>query len=132
GSAITYCRRYSLLASFNIIVSGDDDGQAAGGQKSAAQARRDGKWPILEAKLRSAKSMSELQDIWNEFRFEIKAWPAAWRDCAVAAKEDAKARLGGTMTALHESLRQLEREPSEADIEQWGGAEPRVTRLRNG
>ncbi|MBO0763014.1 MAG: ERF family protein [Hyphomicrobiaceae bacterium] len=133
GSAITYCRRYSLLASFNIIVSGDDDGQAAGGQKSAAQARRDGKWPILEAKLRSAKSMSELQDIWNEFRFEIKAWPAAWRDCAVAAKEDAKTRLGGTMTALHESLRQLERpEPREADIEQWGGAEPRVTRLRNG
>ncbi|MBO0766538.1 MAG: ERF family protein [Hyphomicrobiaceae bacterium] len=131
GSALTYCRRYSLLCAFNIIVSGDDDGQAAGGQpKSAAQARRDGKWPDFERRMRAAKTMGDLHAVWDSFRFEIKAWPGKWRDCAVELKEARKVELGGTLRALEESTEQLE--PSEADIEQWGGAEPRRTRLRNG
>jgi hypothetical protein len=70
GSALTYCRRYSLMAACGIAPE-DDDGQAAVKAKAdaaAAQARAERQeWIESQAmKLEACESASELKSVWAD------------------------------------------------------------------
>ena len=117
GSSLTYARRYSLLCAFNIIVAGDDDGQAAGKATSSAQLKRDGAWQGFLAKINAAQSLDELAAVWHTERFAIKAWPAAWREQAIEAKETRKAELGDTLRQLQASVARMSPPPSPRQVQ---------------
>lgn len=70
GSALTYCRRYSLMAACGIAPE-DDDGQAAVKAKAdaaAAQARAERQeWIEAQAmKLEACESAGELKSVWAD------------------------------------------------------------------
>jgi hypothetical protein len=111
GSALTYCRRYALLCAFNVIVSGDDDGQAAGRPKSSAQLKREGVWPQFEAEMRTAKSLQALQAVVERWRPRVVTWSHKWRGAAEELHSQCHERLGGTMQALKESAARIETPP---------------------
>jgi hypothetical protein len=111
GSALTYCRRYALLCAFNVIVAGDDDGQAAGRlpAKSSAQLKREGVWPSFQSDMRSAKSLQELQAVVERWRPRVVNWSAKWKGAAEELHGQCFEHLGGTLQALRESSEHLER-----------------------
>jgi hypothetical protein len=76
GSALTYARRYSLMATCGIAPE-DDDGNAA----SRKQPQRD-----VVAIIAATKSLTELQSAWNGFSAKEKL-------TATAAKDKRKAEL---------------------------------------
>jgi hypothetical protein len=109
GSALTYCRRYALLCAFNVIVSGDDDGQAAGGKpKSSAQLKRDGVWPLFQTEMRAAKSLPALQAVVERWRPRVSRWTDKWRGAAEELHAQCHESLGGTLEALRDSAEQLD------------------------
>jgi hypothetical protein len=114
GSALTYCRRYALLSAFNVIVAGDDDGQAAGA-KSSAQMKREGTWQVFEAEMRATKTLQALEAVCERWRPRINFWSAKWREAAVELKSQQVERLGGTLMQLQESAERLE----EHDRDRW-------------
>ena len=114
GSALTYCRRYALLCAFNVIVAGDDDGQAAGAKSSAAL-KREGVWQTFEGEMRAAASLKALETVCERWRSRINFWSAKWRTAAVELKGQQIERLGGTLRQLEESAAQLQDEDHDRD-----------------
>jgi ERF superfamily len=108
GSALTYCRRYALLCAFNVIVSGDDDGNAAGKPKSSAQLKREGVWPTFQAEMRGAKSLRDLQAVVERWRPRVVNWSLKWKGAAEELHGQCFERLGGTLQALKDSSARLE------------------------
>jgi len=60
GSALSYARRYSLMAACGIAAE-DDDGQAA----SRPDQKTKPSEPSVESRIGSAKSVSDLGKLWN-------------------------------------------------------------------
>jgi hypothetical protein len=110
GSALTYCRRYSLLCAFNVIVAGDDDGQAAGRQSSAAL-KRQGVWPEFEREMRAVRSLQALQIVVERWRPRVQQWSAKWKRAAEELHSQCFEALGGTFEALQQSASELEDRP---------------------
>ena len=107
GSALTYCRRYSLVCAFNVIVGGDDDGQAAGKVASSASLKRDGVWTDFEREMRNSRSIAALEKVCARWRGRIQFWSKGYREAAVELKGQQTERLGGTLAQLEESAAQL-------------------------
>ena len=78
GSALTYARRYSLMATCGIAPE-DDDGNAA--SRRAPQPQRD-----VAGVIASANTLQELQAVW-------RGLSAGERASATAAKDKRKAEL---------------------------------------
>jgi hypothetical protein len=110
GSAITYCRRYALLSAFNIIVAGDDDGNAAGKRQSAYAARKAGDYPGLERRIRGAQTMEELQRVWSAAQSVLQRWPQGWVEHITEEKELRKQALMPLTRQLADSAAQLDRD----------------------
>ena len=104
GSALTYCRRYALLCAFNVIVAGDDDGQAAGAKSSAAL-KREGVWQTFEGEMRAAASLKALETVCERWRSRINFWSAKWRTAAWSSRTSEIERLGDTLRQLEEFRR---------------------------
>lgn len=88
GSALTYARRYALLALCGIAADDDDDGKAAG-QPRPQQAQQPRPAPVpadyakrIVAALANAKSRAEGGPIWNEFDGFVKAGRVSAEDKA--------------------------------------------------
>jgi hypothetical protein len=109
GSALTYCRRYALLCAFNVIVAGDDDGQAAGGKPaSSASLKRSGIWGTFEAEMRATKSLQALEAVCERWRPRMAGWSAGYKTAAVELKGQQIERLGSTLAQLQESAERLD------------------------
>ena len=67
GSAITYAKRYALVAILGLRIDGDDDGIAASAPPAAAPIRSPNELLIKAVKegLLTAKSMIALKEIWE-------------------------------------------------------------------
>lgn len=79
GSAVTYLQRYTLKAAVGVAASKDDDGIAAGQQadapaatRSAAPVKFTGRAEKAELALRAAKSVTDLEAVWEK----VKTVPA--------------------------------------------------------
>ena len=88
GSALTYARRYSLLAICDVHPTDeDDDGERAGkGQpagvkaKSAHALRKEEVWPPLIKALKLVETRTEFE-AWEEANAElVRQFPEAWRE----------------------------------------------------
>lgn len=100
GSALTYARRYSLMAVCGIAPE-DDDGNAAAkaAQKAAEADRLQQRAAWLEEKameLESCETMSELGDVWKA---AFKIMKAKNDDDAIATLEPVKDRMKATIEA---------------------------------
>lgn len=90
GSALTYARRYSLLAACGIAAE-DDDGNAAVKAAHAAQLQQRAEW--LEAqslKLESAESLADLGEVWKA---AFKVMKAEKDEDAIKTLEPIKDRM---------------------------------------
>ena len=114
GSAVTYARRYALMAVCGVAPE-DDDGNAAsgdgpGGQrftpvsapaKSAHQARKDGKWLELEAALHMAETVSELDAACARLKVShYDQLPPSWQRQADALYDKLKEDLAANSAGL--------------------------------
>jgi hypothetical protein len=75
--------------------------------KSSAQAKRDGHWPRLEAAIRNAETLEELEAAWEAEEPIVQAMPTKWRQHALDCREVRRHELGGT-AQLESSLRYLD------------------------
>jgi hypothetical protein len=87
GSAVTYARRYALLA-ITGAAPVDDDGAAASGElqparKSAAQAKKDGDWDRIIARIDACQTEVALDNWWDQMDPHWGKLPAAWKDAAL-------------------------------------------------
>jgi ERF superfamily len=109
ASAVSYGMRYLATMIFNLAIDRDDDGNAAGTKpKSAYRARKDGDYPRVERRIRTARTLEELAHTWREERPTIQAWPDHWRELIVQEMENKKAAFMDTMDALQASLHHLQ------------------------
>ena len=76
---------------------------------SAAAARRSGGYPRVEHRLRGAKTLKRLAQVWQEEQATIAQWPDAWQECITAEKDARKTLLSanGTMQMLSDSVTAL-------------------------
>lgn len=65
GSALTYARRYALLALCGIAADDDDDGRAA--SAPAHRQTRESLADLVAVAIRDAKSRDELAGVWKQF-----------------------------------------------------------------
>ena len=67
GSAITYAKRYALVAILGLRIDGDDDGNAASAPPTAAPAALINEAVVTAARKRmaAARSVVELKEIWE-------------------------------------------------------------------
>lgn len=82
GSALTYARRYALLALCGIAADDDDDGRAASQAKPAQQQQKPpGAAPVavigaraktLITRLGAATSREEGESLWRQYEFALK------------------------------------------------------------
>ena len=103
GSALTYCRRYALLCAFNVIVSGDDDANAAGKVPSSAPVKRENVWSTFQGEMRAAKSLPALQAVVVKWRPRVINWSEKWKGAAESLHGQCHARLSGTRSAPKDS-----------------------------
>jgi hypothetical protein len=87
GAAVTYGRRYALLAMAGGAPE-DDDGNAASGhaepaRKSAAQAKKDGDWDRIIARIDGCQTEVALDNWWDQMDPHWSKLPAAWKDAAL-------------------------------------------------
>jgi len=88
GSAITYARRYSLMAMVGIAPADDDDGNAAvqsgagaapkqetAKRKTIAAVKDSGEWDEMVKRLEAATDVTHLELVANEIRDKIVDWP---------------------------------------------------------
>jgi hypothetical protein len=68
GSAITYAKRYALVAILGLRIDGDDDGNAASAVPSYSAKQLHG-WATQFAE---AKSKIEVREIWNSLPAEVQ------------------------------------------------------------
>jgi hypothetical protein len=88
GSCSTYCKRYSLQAMCGVNAEVDDDGNAASGEpqparKSAAQAKKDGDWDRIIARIDACQTEVALDNWWDQMDPHWGKLPAAWKDAAL-------------------------------------------------
>lgn len=105
GSAITYARRYALLAMTGAAPEDDDGnaasakpstrGQAVGRQdpNSLAQKKRDGLMEQWYAAIDACADLGELRQWWTDHAPEIAALPQIWQDGVSDRKEARKREL---------------------------------------
>lgn len=135
GSAMTYARRYALCSMLGIAADDDVDGANAAGidadampkttraapaskRKSSAQAKRDGDYNALVARLDSASTLDELKATWSDIYSTLGQLPAAWREPLTDRKDACKAALEKAETALIDPAQFLENYKAElADCE---------------
>jgi ERF superfamily len=89
GSAVTYARRYALLAMTGAAPE-DDDGNAASAPKgrtvnpmSANQAKQDGRGEAYNVRSHEIRDLTEVSEClaWGAtHKAEFDAWPKGWRD----------------------------------------------------
>lgn len=90
GSALTYARRYSLLAACGIAAE-DDDGNAAAKAAQAAKLQQRAEWLDEQAlKLESAESLADLGEVWKA---AFKVMKAEKDDDAIKTLEPIKDRM---------------------------------------
>lgn len=104
GAAITYARRYSLLAMTGLAPEEDDDANRAskkpdtfdrrdamqaprgertksdGTQMNASQARKDGDFPKLQAEIRAIDRLEDMSRWWDANEDRIGRLPSSWQD----------------------------------------------------
>jgi ERF superfamily protein len=122
SSALTYCRRYSLLCAFNVIVAGDDDGNAAAGKSRTSKDERadmiaagrlsptrqqEDAVTALESAVLAVTTLDALEAVWDKGRHDIRSWPRTWRERMIALKDKRKAELADTLLQLERSAKQL-------------------------
>lgn len=101
GSALTYARRYGLMAACGIAPE-DDDGNSAADAKNrqdVEKAKKEAeKWEHrkadLDALLRGCKTLDELQ----------KAWATVYKECAMKGDKAGEEALGKVKDAMKEKL----------------------------
>lgn len=103
GSALTYARRYSLMATCGIAPE-DDDGNAASKKPSSHISAVSPIRPNPEPLVRSAKSLDELASVWQRLTPEERL-------VVSDAKDEMKAKLTPTKS---KSLQQLIEEAPDA------------------
>lgn len=89
GSAITYGRRYALMAAVGIAPE-DDDGNAAvangynaaNGKRTANSLKKDGEWDRFHEKLTSFENPKACITWMDKARSSMAQWPAAWVESA--------------------------------------------------
>jgi hypothetical protein len=95
GSALSYARRYSLLAACGIAAE-DDDGNAAVKAAQADRLRQRSQWLEEQAlRLESCESMSELGEVWKA---AAKVMKAENDSDAMATLEPIKDRMKATIS----------------------------------
>jgi hypothetical protein len=89
GSAITYCRRYSLAAVVGIAQE-DDDGNEASGRKGGHTAHQDPEAVVNTALgfMKNVRSLEDLSDYWADLPKYAQG-----NKTVIAAATEAKARL---------------------------------------
>lgn len=108
GSALTYARRYCLLAILGVAAEEDDDDGNAGtgnkpGHKDAKQARafdveldraqQEEMYLQASAKLEKAMTLEELSKTWIPYQKTIKKWDEDLQDSLIAKKDEKKKLL---------------------------------------
>lgn len=109
GSAITYARRYSLLAMTGVAPATDDDGEAAvaRGQERPQQKPQPTSAPVAAAaevklacdQMKASTSLAELGELWGQMPKHVRAVPAvsafkdAWKASLTPAPEPIAAAL---------------------------------------
>jgi len=111
GSAITYARRYALMAAVGIAPEDDDGNGAVGGKsaskaapeqssgrKKSAAAKRDGDYEAIEAEIGQTSTPDELREWGVANKARIDALPRAFadpiRDVYANQMDALRARLG--------------------------------------
>lgn len=89
GSAITYGKRYAACAALNITTRGvegeteDDDGEKAGQEMNASQAKKNALWETLEREMKhDNRSKAELRDWYDKIKQHRTEWhkmPKQWK-----------------------------------------------------
>jgi hypothetical protein len=80
GSAISYAKRYQLMAVACVVGDEDDDGNAASAKPEAAQPDPFTHDPALVGGLKSAKTLPELSKAWNAIPTNVRARYADLKD----------------------------------------------------
>lgn len=80
-SALTYCRRGSLMAACGIAPE-DDDGNASVGQKYNKE--NCGDYETLKFKIENADSLVDLQKVWSELNPDERLMLGVIKDLAKA------------------------------------------------
>ena len=73
GSALSYARRYSLLAACGIAAEDDDGNSAAKAQQAERMQRRSAWLDETALKLESAESLADLGEVWKAAFRTMKA-----------------------------------------------------------
>jgi hypothetical protein len=89
GSAITYGKRYAACAALNITTRGvdgetdDDDGEKAGQEMNASQAKKHELWEKLEGEMKhDNRSKAELREWYGRIKQHRREWhnmPKPWK-----------------------------------------------------
>ncbi|MCO6445005.1 MAG: ERF family protein [Anaerolineae bacterium] len=82
GSAITYARRYALMAIVNVVGDEDDDGNRAAQSKQTEDADAEAIESARTALLKAADA-DKLTTVWNKVAKHFKANPSAVQELAV-------------------------------------------------
>jgi hypothetical protein len=82
-SALTYCRRGSLMAACGIAPE-DDDGNAASIQKPTFKRENCGDYETLKIRIELADSLDELQKLWTAMNPDERALVAKEKEIAKA------------------------------------------------
>lgn len=104
GSAVTYARRYGLMAMAGIAPE-DDDGHAASQSAPQQQQRKAAPEPTQEAidiaigYFDKSADMDELKERWNRVPKKMQAVPTV-----IAAKDAAKERLSAPQPDLDDTI----------------------------
>jgi len=108
GSAITYARRYGLMAMAGVAPE-DDDGNAAAASAPRQDPRRTTPRPapsdepsaasIAASSLKGAETLQQLQAIWSDLPRAVQGDATV-----ISAKDDAKARLTQPAPALNDEI----------------------------
>ena len=86
GSAITYAKRYALVAILGLRIDGDDDGNAASAPAPVTVDRAPVDKAIAKARMEKATSVAELREVWE-------ALPRAIADELELVKDTEKKRI---------------------------------------
>ena len=93
GSALTYARRYSLMAACGIAPE-DDDGNAASGKKQFTSTVNENQITDLMAAMDETTTLEELQKTYKTAYAAANGDPA-WQKKVIKSKDDKKAQLEG-------------------------------------
>lgn len=83
GSAITYARRYALVAVLNLVVDKDDDGHSATKAASLPEQKPDSE----ATQALTAEEQTDLRQVAADLATELKEFPEAWAATEQWAKE---------------------------------------------